>query len=222
MKFGCIEIRKLNLVMIQQESEQADKAAQQRNKFDVELVQKALLESEAFGAIIERYEARLIRYLKAFTNLDLESAEDILQETFIKTYRNLNGFNQSLTFSSWIYRITRNEALNYLKKHKHKAISLDTQDQENVALINIIASDEDIHLKVSNNETSSKVREVLKLLREDYREVLILKYLEGYDYHEISAILKKPLGTVGVLLSRAKETFKQLAEKNNLYENEQS
>jgi RNA polymerase sigma-70 factor (ECF subfamily) len=145
-----------------------------------------------------------------------------LQETFIKTYKNLNGFNQSLTFSSWIYRIARNEALNYLKKHKNKHLSLEAEDHENIALINILASNEDIQLKVSNKETAARVREVLNLLRDDYREVLVLKYLEDYDYNEISAILKRPTGTVGVLISRAKEAFKQLAEKNNLYEHEQS
>lgn len=208
--------------MAKQGSEQADKAAQPNNKMDIELVQKALLEPDAFGALIEKYESKLLRYLTAFTNLDRESAEDILQETFIKTYRNLNGFNQTMTFSSWIYRIARNEALNYIKKHKNKHVSLEADDDDSVALINILASDEDIHLKVSNDETAGKVRDVLKLLREDYREVLVLKYLEDYDYNEISAILKKPIGTVGVLIARAKEKFKQLAEKNNLYAHEQS
>jgi len=206
--------------MKDQTSKPVDKASQQNNKLDIELVQKALLDPEAFGAIIERYESKLMRYLTAFTNLDRQSAEDILQETFIKTYKNLNGFNQSLTFSSWIYRIARNEALNYLKKHKHKAVSLEAEDQENIALINILASDEDIHLKVTNQETAAKVRDVLNLLREDYREVLVLKFLEDYDYNEISAILKKPIGTVGVLIARAKEAFRQLAEKNNLYQHE--
>jgi RNA polymerase sigma-70 factor (ECF subfamily) len=57
---------------------------------------------------------------------------------------------------------------------------------------------------------------VLKHLREDYREVLILRYLEDYDYNEISYVLKKPLGTVGVLLARAKQAFKELAIKHNL------
>ncbi len=200
--------------------EQADKAGQQNNKIDLELVRKALLEPESFGALIERYESKLMRYVMAFTSLDHQSAEDILQETFIKTYKNLNGFNQSLTFSSWIYRIARNEALNYLKKHKNKHLSLDAEDQENMALINILASDDNVHLKVSDKETSAKVRDVLGLMRDDYREVLVLKYLEDYDYNEISTILKKPLGTVGVLIARAKEAFKQLAEKNNLYEYE--
>jgi len=211
----------LNLLMVEQTSAQADKAGQQNNRIDIELVRKALLEPEDFGVLIERYETKLMRYVMAFTNLDHQSAEDILQETFIKTYKNLNGFNQSLTFSSWIYRIARNEALNYLKKHKNKNISLDAEDQENMALINILASDENTQLKVSNQETSAKVREVLNLLKDDYREVLVLKFLEDYDYSEISTILKKPLGTVGVLIGRAKDAFRQLAEKNNLYEHEQ-
>lgn len=184
---------------------------------DVELVKKALANPESFALIIERYEKKLLRYLSYFAGVDRGQAEDILQETMIKVYRNLNGFNQELSFSSWIYRIAHNEALNYLRKNKKQAsVSLDGEDEENVALLKVLSTNEDIPATAAQKEISGKVREILNLLKEDYRELLVLRFLEDYDYQEISEILKKPIGTVGVMIARAKEDFRKNALKFNL------
>lgn len=184
---------------------------------DAELVRQTLEDPEKFALLIERYESKLMRYLRYFAGADREHAEDIFQETMIKVYRNINGFNQSLSFSSWIYRIAHNEALNYLRKNRRQAaVSLDAEDEESISLLKVLASEENVHLEVAKKEVAAKVREALKHLREDYRELLILRYLEDYDYNEISYVLKKPLGTVGVMLARAKEAFKDLATKFNL------
>lgn len=189
----------------------------QANPSDAELVRMTLRDADKFALIIERYERKLMRYLNYFTGANNHHAEDIFQETMIKVYRNLNGFDQKLTLSSWIYRIAHNEALNYLRKNRQQAaVSLDAQDGEGMALLNVLASEENVVMEAARKETAGKVREILNNLREDYREVLILRYLEDYDYNEISYVLKKPLGTVGVLLARAKTAFKELAIKHNL------
>ncbi len=189
----------------------------QANPSDAELVRMTLRDADKFALIIERYERKLMRYLNYFTGANNHHAEDIFQETMIKVYRNLNGFDQKLTLSSWIYRIAHNEALNYLRKNRQQAaVSLDAQDGEGMALLNVLASEENVVMEAARKETAGKVREILNNLREDYREVLILRYLEDYDYNEISYVLKKPLGTVGVLLARAKVAFRELAIKHNL------
>lgn len=180
---------------------------------DAELVKLSLQSAENFGLIIQKYEQKLLRYITYFTGLDLQHAEDIVQETFLKVYRNLNGFNPRLNFSSWIYRIAHNEALNYLKKNKRNAyVSLENDQEGATSLINVLASDENISHNYSRQELAQKVWKILSLMREDYREILILKFIEDYDYNHISEILKKPLGTVGVLISRAKENFKSYAQ----------
>ena len=187
---------------------------QKQEKTDLELVCLTLQDADFFGQIIERYEKKLMRYVLYFTGLGPDAAADILQEALIKVYRNLNGFNQSLSFSSWIYRIVHNEAVNYLRKNSNRqVVSLETDDEEAASLIDILQSEDDVVQIVDKRKLVEQVKEVLKLMREDYREILVLKYLEDYDYNEISDILKKPLGTVGVLLSRAKENFKQTAQK---------
>ncbi len=189
---------------------------------DLDLVKKTLENRENFQYIMERYEPKLLRYLIYFTGQSREASEDILQEAFLKVYRNLNGFRQNLSFSSWVYRIVHNEAINYLKKNKQKqkVVSLDAEDEQSFSLMNILASEENIMLDLKAKETSAKVREILKEIRDDYREVLVLKYLEDYSYDEISDILKKPLGTIGVLISRAKSNFKEIAKQHNLLNHE--
>lgn len=166
---------------------------------------------------MERYEQKLLRYIKRLTGLQKESAEDILQEVFIKIFKNLNSFDQDLSFSSWAYRIAHNEAINHVRKYKGKEpIALENDDEDAASLINILESDSDVEAEVLQKETALKVRETLKQLPKKYRDVIILYYLEEKDYTEISDILKKPMGTVATLLSRAKKKFKELALKNNI------
>lgn len=188
---------------------------------DALLVRMTLKDPEKFALIIEKYEQRLMRYLRYFTGSDRQLAEDIFQEAMIKVYRNLNGFNQKMPFSGWVYRIVRNEALNQLRKKKlQNLISLDGEDDESVTLLQVLDTGENLVEDLARKEMAAKVREILGHLRSDYREVLMLRYLEDYDYNEISYVLQKPLGTVGVLIARAKETFRDLAIKYNLLKNE--
>lgn len=184
---------------------------------DADLVKKTLEDPESFALIIEKYEQRLMRYLRYFTGNDRQLAEDIFQEAMIKVYRNLNGYNPKMPFAGWIYRIVRNEALNQLKKKKlQNAVSLDGDDDESVSLLQVLDSGENLVDDLARKEVVGKVREAMQHLRADYREILMLRYIEDYDYNEISYVLQKPLGTVGVMIGRAKEAFRELANKFGL------
>lgn len=183
---------------------------------DTELVKLSLQNPEKFGQIVERYQAKLLRYIRRFSGVSLECAEDILQETFLKAYRYLNDFDQNLSFNSWIYRIAHNETVNYLRKNKQKTVALDVPDEDGKMLADILTTDFDLEAQIGSENLAVQVRELLQTLSADFREVLILRYLEEKSYQEISEILKKPEGTVSTLLNRAKAQFKMLAEKNNL------
>ena len=78
---------------------------------DEQLVQLSLNNQDYFYYLMKRYEIKLLRYIKRLTTVSPEEAKDIIQEIFIKVYRNLNGFNPKLKFSSWIYRIAHNEII---------------------------------------------------------------------------------------------------------------
>lgn len=183
-------------------------------KSDQELVSSTLVDQNNFGQLIERYEQKLLRYIRRLSNINLETAEDILQETFIKVYKNLNGYDPSMKFSSWIYRIAHNEVINYFRKNKSMGTMV-SLDEEN-GLINILTSSEKTEKTAIDSELNKKMGLILDKLDEKYKEILILKYLEEKDYQEISDILQIPTNTVGTLIHRGKAELKKLALANKL------
>lgn len=184
---------------------------------DEQLALESLKDQNKFAILVERYEQKLLRYIKRITGQFNDQAEDILQEAFIKIYRNLNSFDPSLKFSSWAYRITHNEAINHIRKIKGKeTLAIETDDTETANLINILESDTNVEEEATQKELAAKIRTIIYKLPKKYRDVIILYYLEDKDYEEISDILKKPKATIGTLLSRAKAKFKQLAHKHEI------
>lgn len=126
-----------------------------------------------------------------------EMCEDIAQEVFIKAYQSLNGYNPKLKFSSWIYRIAHNLCVDYLRKrNKKNHLSLDIEDEESQALIQKIASDDNIAKNIQSHETNQAVQSIIQSLPDKYRTVIILAFIEGKSYEEISDILQIPIGTV--------------------------
>lgn len=186
-------------------------------KTDEDLMRLSVGNSSAFAELVYRWQSPLLRYVVRFSGASHECAEDIVQNSFLKIYKNLYGFDYSLKFSSWAYRITHNETLNHLRKEKN-LVPLDGKvgDEDSLKLIEILTDETDIEKELSKKEEIKKIQKVLKNLSPDFREILVLKYLEDKSYDEISDILKKPAGTVATLIHRAKEQLKTLAQKNNL------
>jgi RNA polymerase sigma-70 factor, ECF subfamily len=186
-------------------------------KTDAELVKLTLENQEVFLYLMQRYEDKLSRYIRRFAGISGGPAEDIVQEVFIKVYKNLNDFDSDMNFSSWIYRITHNETINQLKKiNRQKTASLETDDEDVVNLIDIIESDVNLETETQKKDLQKNVQKILSMLSPPFREILVLRYLEDRSYEEISHILKKPMGTIATLINRAKTQFRQIAEKNNL------
>ena len=160
---------------------------QYENLSDVELVQLSLKDKEKFYYLMKKYESKILRYINRLTDVSTEEAEDILQDIFLKLYRNLNGFNQYLKFSSWIYRIAHNEIINHYRKNKSRSITFSVNlDSNDVQSLNKSILDEDEILnQFINNETAANIRKVLEKMPKKYREVLILRYLEEKKYDEI-------------------------------------
>lgn len=178
------------------------------NKTDEELVGLSLGDSDWFLCLAKRYEKKLLNYIKRVSKFRQEDAEDVLQEVFIKTYYNLNEFNQELKFSSWIYRIAHNETVSEIRKKVVRS-SFPLQKED----IDKIQDAFDMTKVLDGFFDRKKINEALYLLDEKYREVLVLRYLDDKDYQEISDILKKPVSTVGNLILRGKKLFKEEYEK---------
>lgn len=184
---------------------------------DKELVIMALREREFFGNIVERYEARLNRYISRLGIVDPDDREDVLQEIFIKVYKNLNSYDQSLSFSAWIYRIAHNEAITWYRRLKVRPEGYLVADSD--LILNLIS---DVGVASAEEKFDQAVDSKLLLremekLDEKYREVLLLRFFEHLEYEEISDVLKVPVGTVGTLIHRAKKNLKdKLKEQDKL------
>jgi len=165
-------------------------------------------ESELYSHIINRYNAKLSRYLAKFIN-DPDELEDVLQDVFIKAYRNLYGFDVKRKFSSWIYRIAHNEAVNHLKKNSRVKVSLDEVEYK------IVDEKIDLGSKIDKKILKKNIGKSLEKIGFKYREVLMLFFFEDKSYEEISDILRIPVNTVGTLILRGKKLLKkQLLEQN--------
>ena len=104
-------------------------------KTDTEIVQLSLNNKDFFAILIERYESPLSRYVRRLGVGDNEDVQDLLQNVFIKTYQNLNDFDQDLSFSSWIYRITHNETISFFRKKNVRPEGNAVADGEEILLL---------------------------------------------------------------------------------------
>lgn len=177
---------------------------------DAELV-RAITDgdNERFGELMSRYEAKLLRYAVYLIHNEA-LAQDIVQEAFIKTYKNLRGYNAKYKFSSWIYRIVHNEAMSAVRGRQY------------------IAEDVDIETIQEPSSESTTIRDIdrailrgtmqacLDEIDAKYREVLMLQYYENMQYDEIADVLHVPASTVGVWSLRGKAKLKKLCEEKGV------
>lgn len=177
------------------------------DKTDEELIELTLENKENYRYLMQRYEEKLTRYIIRLSGARREDAEDILQNVFIKAYRNLNDFDKSLKFSSWLYRIAHNEAVTFLRKMSVRPKTVDPEASSSI--FNLLGADLNIEEVIDKKYLAEKIKEIISTLDEKYRDVILLKYIEDKDYREISDILKKPPETIATLLKRGREQLKK-------------
>ena len=176
---------------------------------DEELVSLTLREQAFFGHIVERYQDKLSRYIMRLGVRNADDRDDVLQEIFIKVYKNLNGFDTALSFSSWVYRIAHNEAISWYRKQNVRPEGHLVKDGE-LILSFILADYTDSEVHFDEEINAKELARALEKLEEKYRDALILRFFEHKEYEEISDILKIPVGSVGTLIHRGKKRLKEL------------
>jgi RNA polymerase sigma-70 factor (ECF subfamily) len=164
------------------------------------------------GTLIDRYESKLKRYLEKNIRTR-EDITDILQDVFVKTYTNIHRFDIQQRFSPWIYRIAHNEMVNYIKKKKSLPFSWFEPD----VLIPFLqeSTDESVLLKSDRAYEKERIEKILDKIPPAQREILTLYFYEELSYKEISDVLRIPIATVGVRLTRAKKQVEQLLQTTN-------
>ena len=185
-----------------------------QNLDDNQLVALSINDSQYFYCLMRRYEEKLSNYVRRFTYLTDDDIADIVQESFINAYQHLNDCDCNLKFSSWLYRIVHNQAINFMKKNK-QSVKIDIENDDE--FVDWLVADTNIEKETIKLHFNDFIQTVLQKLKPEYKEVLVLKFFEDKEYSEISDILQKPMGTVATLLSRAKIQFKKIYEKENKY-----
>ncbi len=177
-----------------------------KNLSDEQLVVLSLENHLAFSVLVDRYKDRLLNFIRRLSGLGVEDAQDILQESFLKVYLNLNSFDNDLKFSSWIYAITRNQIISNYRKIKVRPEGNSIKIDEN--LLERLVFDFNIEKELDIKILNKQIFLVLDEIKSKWKEILILRFFEEKDYNEISDIIKKPTGTVASMLNKAKKEFK--------------
>jgi len=167
---------------------------------------------DSFSKLITHFEKPLLRYIQRISSFRFEEAEEVLQESFLKTWRYIHEYDTSFAFSTWIYRIVHQMTISEWRKQVSRGREFEAEwDQEHSENI---ASMIDTEQDLISQETKEHVRKAISYLPDQYRQVLVLKSLEQKSYEEISDILKIPIGTAGSLVSRAKSKLKHILESS--------
>lgn len=176
------------------------------SKSDEELVKLSLVDSNYYLYLMKRYESKLMRYVFRLSRVSREDAEDIIQEVFISVFKNLNSFNTELKFSSWIYRITHNKTISFYRKNKKIPTPISFEEGN---IFELISESKEMEIEINSNFEMEKLIDAINKLDIKYKSVLILRFVEGKEYSEISEILKIPINTVGTYINRSKKILKK-------------
>ncbi|MDG1261614.1 MAG: sigma-70 family RNA polymerase sigma factor [Flavobacteriales bacterium] len=183
-------------------------------RYDFDLVQKAINDKDqrAYAELMERYrESIYFMLLKMVNNKD--DADDLTIEAFGKAFKRLGQYTPQFAFSTWLFKIASNNAIDFIRKKRIKALSLDTGFRnEEGSTMEIAVSDDkpDPIQALQKKERVERMREVVSKLKPRYRELIELRYFQEFSYDEIAAELDLPLGTVKAQLFRAREFLYQI------------
>jgi RNA polymerase sigma-70 factor, ECF subfamily len=167
---------------------------------DADLVRDALRDTAHFAVIVRKYSPALRRYIVRLLGHHARNADDVLQDVFIKTYINLNDYDQRRAFAPWIYRIAHNEAIDQLRRNKPEQHAIGGDD--GAMLLDNIASHSNAEFQPG---LAKAIQHAFAQLQPIYRDVLILRLFEEQGYDEISEILAIPAGTVAIRIKRGLE-----------------
>ncbi|HIE48804.1 MAG TPA: RNA polymerase sigma factor RpoE [Gammaproteobacteria bacterium] len=178
---------------------------------DLALVRRAKRgDYRAFDLLVLKYQSRLVSIAFKYVK-EIQLAEDISQEAFIKAYKAINSFREESAFYTWLYRITANTAKNYLvskgRRRESSISELSTLENEDQFVIASHDSPDEILLA---QELRNTLFNAISSLPEDTRTALSLREFEGLNYEEIAKIMNCPVGTVRSRIFRGRETLEDL------------
>lgn len=184
---------------------------------DVELVKKAIGgDQKAYAGLMERYREPIYYILLKMVN-NASDAEDLTIEAFAKAFKYIRQYTTSYAFSTWLFKIASNNAIDFMRKKKMNNISIDeSMTDENAVPVNIRSEQPTPEESIISEQKIRMLRSVVAKLKPRYRRLVELRYFYEYTYEEISYEMGMPIGTVKAQLFRARELLQNIMEENHL------
>ncbi len=164
----------------------------------------------AFGELVQRYEHRLVRVILRFIR-NVDTAEELAQETFLRAYERLDQFDPSRRFSPWLFRIGVNLTLDCQRKRRRRRWTQLFTDRSPDRWLEPVQAD-----PRPEQDLQQEVRTVIEQIPEKYRTVLILREMENFSTSEIAAILNRKEATIRWRLAEARNRFQEIWERRKL------
>jgi RNA polymerase sigma-70 factor (ECF subfamily) len=171
----------------------------------------------AFRELVRRYERPVFSLVYRMVR-DRETAEDLAQDAFVKVLNHIDKYSPEFKFSSWLFKIANNVAIDHLRKRKLDTISMDGSPHATTAAdveassIELASEQESALDEMEARELGSAIEQAIARLRPEYRACIMLRHVEGRSYEEIAATLDLPLGTVKTYIHRARHELRKALE----------
>jgi RNA polymerase sigma-70 factor (ECF subfamily) len=171
----------------------------------------------AYRELIHRYERPVFSLIYRMVR-DRELAEDLAQDTFVKVLNALESYRAEYKFSSWIFKIANNVAIDQLRRRELDTLSLDgapdarTADEVEATALQAVHRGETPLAELESRELGSIIEQAIGRLRPEYRACILLRHVEGRSYEEIAEALDLPLGTVKTYIHRARHELREYLE----------
>lgn len=171
----------------------------------------------AFRELVRRYERPVFSLVFRMVR-DRETAEDLAQDAFVKVLNHIDKYSPEFKFSSWLFKIANNVAIDHLRRRRLDTISMDgsphasTASEVEATTLNLESEQESALDELEAKELGSAIEQAIAKLRPEYRACIMLRHVEGRSYEEIAATLDLPLGTVKTYIHRARHELRKELE----------
>jgi RNA polymerase sigma-70 factor (ECF subfamily) len=171
----------------------------------------------AFRELVRRYERPVFSLVFRLVR-DRDTAEDLAQETFVKVLNNIERYRPEFKFSSWLFKIANNVAIDHLRKRSVDTVSLDgsryatSTDEMQATSVRAVDASQSPLEELESRELGGAIERAIGSLRPEYRACILLRHVEDRSYEEIAATLDLPLGTVKTYIHRARHELRKALE----------
>lgn len=181
-----------------------------KSRTDLELVGTAVAGGDSsFEELVRRYQRPITSYVFRMLG-DYESALDVTQEVFIKVFNSLDRYSSEYKFSTWLYRIAHNAAIDHMRRNSINPQSLETENADGAYELQIESKLPSPEVEQERSEWRTEIEAVVKCLPTAYRDLIVLRHSQDLSYDEIASVTGLPLGTVKNRLFRAREMMREI------------